>query len=156
MRRRQFLGLVGGAAAWPVAARAQQPEKRVGIFTASAGNPVMGPASKAFFDELRKIGFIEGRNLIVDRKPSDLDYSTLATEAAAIVRAKPDVLVALGSEPLLQAFVQASKTIPIVFVANNYDPIAHRYVQSLRKTGRQHHWRVSSSDRALRKSRSSY
>ncbi len=96
----------------------------------------MGPASKAFFDELRKIGFVEGRNLIVDRKPSDLDHSALAAQATAMARANPDVLVALGSEPLLQAFVHASKTIPIVFVANNYDPLAGGYVQSLAKPGR--------------------
>ena len=137
MKRREFITLLGGTmVVRPFAARAQQPAKRLGIFAASAANPVMGPASKAFFDELRKIGFIEGRNLIVDRKPSDLDHSALAGQAAAMARANPDVLVALGSEPLLEAFVQASKTIPIVFVANNYDPLAGGYVQSLAKPGR--------------------
>jgi putative ABC transport system substrate-binding protein len=137
MRRREFIALLGGGMLFPpVAARAQQPAKRLGIFAASPANPVMGPASKAFFDELRKIGFVEGRNLIVDRQPSDLDHSALAAQAAAMARAKPDVLVALGSEPLLQAFVPASKTIPVVFVANNYDPMAGGYVQSLAKPGR--------------------
>jgi putative tryptophan/tyrosine transport system substrate-binding protein len=135
MHRRQVISLVGGAAAWPLAARAQQAAKRIGIFTASAANPVMGPASKAFFDELRKLGFVEGRNLIVDRKPSDMDISAVSAQAAAMVRATPDVLVALGSEPLLEAFVHASKTIPIVFVANNYDPLEGGYVQSLAKPG---------------------
>ena len=52
-----------------------------------------------------------------------------------MVRANPDVLVALGSEPLLQAFIQVTRTIPIVFVANNYDPLARGYVQSLAKPG---------------------
>jgi putative ABC transport system substrate-binding protein len=137
MKRREFLALLGGAmAVQPLAARAQQPAKRIGIFAASAANPVMGAAAKAFFDELGKMGFIEGRNLIVDRKPSDVDYSALSAQAAAMARANPDVLVALGSEPLLEAFVQASKTIPIVFVANNYDPLAGGYVQSLAKPGR--------------------
>ena len=137
MRRREFIALLGGAmSVHPISARAQQPTKRLAIFTASAANPVMGLASKGFFDELRKSGFIEGRNLIVDRKPSDLDHSALGAQAAAMARANPDVLVALGSEPLLDAFVQASKTIPIVFVANNYDPLAGGYVQSLAKPGR--------------------
>jgi putative ABC transport system substrate-binding protein len=137
MKRREFITLLGGAiVVQPLSARAQQPARRIGIFAASAANPVMGPASKAFFDELRKIGFIEGRNLTVDRQPSDLDHAALAEQAATMVRADPDVLVALGSEPLLQAFVQASKTIPIVFVANNYDPLAGGYVQSLAKPGR--------------------
>jgi putative ABC transport system substrate-binding protein len=137
MKRREFITLLGGImVVQPLAARAQQPAKRIGIFAASAANPVMGAAAKAFFDELGKIGFIDGRNLIVDRKPSDTDYSALSAQAAAMARANPDVLVALGSEPLLEAFVQASKTIPIVFVANNYDPLAGGYVQSLAKPGR--------------------
>jgi putative ABC transport system substrate-binding protein len=136
MKRREFFALlVSAMSVQPFSARAQQPAKRLGIFTASANNPVMWPASKGFFDELRKLGFIEGRNLIVDRNPSDLDRSAVAEQAAAMVRAKPDVLVALGSEPLLQAFAQATKTIPIVFVANNYDPLAGGYVQSLAKPG---------------------
>lgn len=135
MKRREFIALLGGTMlAQP--AHAQQPAKRLGIFAASAANPVMGPASRAFFDELRKIGFVEGRNLIVDRQPSDLDHSALTAQAVAMAGAKPDVLVALGSEPLLEAFVRASKTIPIVFVANNYDPLAGGFVQSLAKPGR--------------------
>ena len=137
MERRELLALLGGAmVVQPLAARAQQPAKRLGIFAASPTNPVMGPATKAFFDELRKSGFVEGRNLIVDQKPSDADHSALAAQAAAMARTNPDVLVALGSEPLLEAFVQASKTIPIVFVANNYDPLAGGYVQSLARPGR--------------------
>ena len=120
----------------PLAAHAQQPAKRLGIFAASNTNPVMGPATKAFFDELRRIGFVEGRNLRVDQKPSDLDDLALVAQAAAMARTNPDVFVALGSEPLLEAFVRASNAIPIIFVANNYDPLAGGYVQSLAKPGR--------------------
>jgi hypothetical protein len=64
-----------------------------------------------------------------------MDISALSTEAATMAQSKPDVLVALGSEPLLEAFAHASKTIPIVFVANNYDPLDGGYVQSLAKPG---------------------
>jgi putative tryptophan/tyrosine transport system substrate-binding protein len=136
-KRRDFITLLGGAAAWPLAARAQQSDKsaRIGVFGANFANPVMGSATRAFFDELRKTGFIEGRNLVVDHKRSDQDISSLADQAIEMVHAKPDALVALGSEAVLQACVQASRTIPIVFVANNYDPIARGYVQSLAKPG---------------------
>jgi putative ABC transport system substrate-binding protein len=95
----------------------------------------MGGATRAFFEELRRVGFIEGQNLVVDHKPSEQDLSKLLDQAIEMVRINPDVLVALGSEPLLQACVRASRTIPIVFVANNYDPIARGYVQSLAKPG---------------------
>jgi putative tryptophan/tyrosine transport system substrate-binding protein len=120
-----------------LAARAQQSDRsaRIGVFGANFANPVMGSATRAFFDELRKTGFIEGRNLVVDHKRSDQDISSLADQAIEMVRANPDALVALGSEAVLQACVQASRTIPIVFVANNYDPIARGYVQSLAKPG---------------------
>jgi ABC-type uncharacterized transport system substrate-binding protein len=138
VKRREFITLVGGAAAaWPLAARAQQSGKpfRIGVFAASAANPVMGPAYRAFLHELGKGGFIEGQNLVVDHKASDQNLAALGEQAIDLVRANPDALVALGSEPTLQACVQASRNIPIVFVANNYDPIARGYVQSLAKPG---------------------
>ena len=136
MKRREFITLLGGTMlVQPLAAHAQQPTKRVGIFTASAGNPVMGPASNAFFDELRRLGFTEGKNLIVDRNPSEQDDLALRSQAARMVGAHPDALVALGTEALLHALLQASRTVPIVFVANNYDPLARGYVKSLSKPG---------------------
>ena len=137
MRRRAFITAVGGAAvAWPLAARAQQVSRpaRIGVFV-SAINPIMGPAYQVFLEELRGAGFSEGQNLIVDQKPTDQDMSVLPEQAAAMVRNNVDVLVALGSEQALQACVRASRTVPIVFVANNYDPVAHGYVQSLAKPG---------------------
>jgi ABC-type uncharacterized transport system substrate-binding protein len=136
MRRREFISLLGGAAtALPVAAWAQQSAKpaRIGVF-ASANNPIMEPAYRAFLEELRRAGFNQGQNLVVDLKPTDQDLS-LPEQAAAMVRANADVLVALGSEQALQSCIRASRTIPIVFVANNYDPIARGYVQSLARPG---------------------
>jgi putative tryptophan/tyrosine transport system substrate-binding protein len=137
MRRREFITLVGGAAAWPLGARAQQSSKpfRIGVFSATTSNPVMGPAYLAFLDELRRLGFTAGQNLTVDHRPSDQDLSALREQAVNMVRANPDALVALGSERLLQACLRASRTLPIVFVANNYDPIARGYVESLAKPG---------------------
>ena len=135
LRRREFIGLLGGAAAWPLAARAQQPGgmRRVGVFV--TGNVVMGPPYRAFLEELRRMGFHAGQNLLVDHKPSDQSLPALTEAAREMARANPDVIVALGSEPALQASMQASQTIPIVFMANNYDPIARGYVQSLAKPG---------------------
>ena len=90
---------------------------------------------RAFLDEVQRAGVSEGQNLIVEQQPTDQDLPALSVAAAAMTRANPDVLVALGPEPPLQALVAASRTIPIVFVANNYDPIARGYVQSLAKPG---------------------
>jgi putative ABC transport system substrate-binding protein len=137
IRRRDLIALLGGGAvAWPLTARAQQPGKtvRIGVF-AGAHNPVMGPAYRAFLDELSRAGFNQGYNLTVEQQPTDQELPALSEQAIAMVRANPDALVALGSEPVLQACVAASRTIPIIFVANNYDPIARGYVQSLAKPG---------------------
>ena len=135
MKRRAFLTLAAGAAAWPLAASAQPARKpaRIGLF--GSDNPVMGPATDAFLDELSKAGFVAGQNLVVDRRTTEQDPVSLTAQAAEMARAKPDVLVALGAEPSLQACVQASRDIPIVFAANNYDPIARGYVKSLARPG---------------------
>jgi ABC-type uncharacterized transport system substrate-binding protein len=140
MKRRDFIAALGGAAVAstipPLAARAQQPGKpaRIGVF-AGVTNAIMRPAYRAFLDELRKVGFIEGRNLSIDLRPSDQAFAALSAQAAEIARGNPDVLVALGLEDALRAWMSASRTIPIVFVANNYDPIARGYVQGLAKPG---------------------
>jgi putative ABC transport system substrate-binding protein len=135
--RREVMTLLGGAAfAWPLAARAQSLSKlaRIGVF-AGASNPVMAPAYRAFLEELRRFGFNEGQNLSIDLRGTDQDLPALSRRATDMVRANPDVLAALGSEPVLRACVAASRDIPIVFVANNYDPIARGYVQSLAQPG---------------------
>ena len=132
MRRREFITLLGSAAAsWPLAARAQSV--RIGLF--ASDNPVMGPASDAFLDELRKEGFIDGQNLVVERKSTAQGSEALVAQALEMARANLDVLVALGSETTLQACARAIRSIPIVFVANNYDPIARGYVSSLARPG---------------------
>ena len=141
MKRREFIAGLGGAAVapmvlWPAAVRAQPSGKKVhlGVFGAPT-NPITGPAFRAFHDELRKAGFVEGRNLFADWRPTDQDLAALSAQAAEMARANVDALVALGAEQTLQACVRASRSIPIVFVANNYDPIARGYVQSLAKPG---------------------
>ncbi len=137
MRRRDVIGLgTAVVCAWPFLARAQQPGRRarIGLFAGST-IPVMAPAYRAFLDELRKLGFIEGQNLTVDLRESDLSLDRLTAEATEMVRSHVDVIVALGSEVPLKAAVTASRSIPIVFMANNYDPIALGYVKSLASPG---------------------
>ena len=96
---------------------------------------MLAGAYRAFLEELHKLGFNEGQNLIVDLRRPDQDLPALTAQAAEMARANPDVLVALGSETVLRACIAASRSIPIVFVANNYDPIALGYVNSLAKPG---------------------
>jgi putative tryptophan/tyrosine transport system substrate-binding protein len=137
MRRRDFVALLGGTAMWPLPLRAQQTGKmaRIGVFGGSPDNPIMGPAYRAFGEELRKLGYAEGQNLIVEYRTTVPDISVLTAQAREFIRLQVDVVVALGAEPGLKAAAAASHTIPIVFVANNYDPIALGYVGSLAKPG---------------------
>ena len=122
---------------WPLPLRAQQTGKmaRIGVFGGSPDNPIMGPAYRAFGEELRKLGYAEGQNLTVEYRTTVPDIAVLTAQARELVRLKVDALVALGGETGLKAAAAASHTIPIVFVANNYDPIALGYVSSLAKPG---------------------
>jgi putative tryptophan/tyrosine transport system substrate-binding protein len=136
MRRREFISLLGGAAvSWPVAVRAQPGRmSRIAVF-AGATNPIVGAGYQAFLEELRRFGFNEGQSLTVDLHETDQDLPTLSKQAADAVTANVNALAAFGSEPVLRACANASRSIPIVFVANNYDPIARGYVHSLAKPG---------------------
>jgi ABC-type uncharacterized transport system substrate-binding protein len=135
MKRREFLALIGGVAAWPLAAHAQQSGKiyRIGVFGSTGA--VMVAAYQGFVDELRRAGFIEGQNLSIDRHRGDQELSAFHGNVAELVRVKADVIVALGSEPALQAALAAASPIPIVISANNYDPIERGYVKSLAQPG---------------------
>jgi putative ABC transport system substrate-binding protein len=135
MRRREFIILIGGATvAWPLAARAQQAGgvSRIGVI----GPPpeMAGEGYRAMFDELRKLGFSEGRNLAIEYRSNEQEAGAVFVGAAELVRAKVDVLVAFGPVDI-QAAVAASSTIPIVFAAMNYDPIARGYVKGLPQPG---------------------
>jgi putative ABC transport system substrate-binding protein len=138
MHRRNFIALLGGTSAlWAPSLYAQQIEKqaRIGVLGAATDNPVMGPAYRAFVEEMRRLGFDEGKNLTVEHRPTEQDLSALSADAKELVSLNVDALVALGAEPSLKACISASRTIPIVFVANNFDPIALGYVTSLAKPG---------------------
>ena len=137
--RRQFISVLSGAAfAWPLAARAQQlagRTARIGIVRPPVDNPVVGVGYPAFLDELKKSGFSEGQNLTIEVVREDQDAQQLFAETADLVRSNVELLVVTGSEITLRAAIAASRTIPIVMLAINFDPIARGYVKSLARPG---------------------
>ena len=139
MKRRYFITLLGAATvAWPVAAHAQQlagRDARIGILQPSPDNPVVSLGYPAFVDELKKSGFSEGQNLTIEAVRVDQSAQRLFAETADLVRSNVELLVVIAAEPVLQAAVAASRTIPIVMWAINFDPIARGYVKSLARPG---------------------
>jgi putative ABC transport system substrate-binding protein len=132
MRRRSFIALLGGAAAaWPLAAQAQEAGRiyRLGILT--GGGPDT-PQMRALFDELRRSGFIEGQNLYVAPGGFDVRNEQLAERAAAIVKAAPDAIFTVGG-PATRAAREATRTVPIVGASE--DMVAEGLVASLARPG---------------------
>jgi putative ABC transport system substrate-binding protein len=137
MRRREFITLFGGmAAAWPLAAWAQQAGNavRIGFLGVSLDAPGTAALYQIFLDELRANGFNDGQNLIVEYRRSD-DPRGIFVAAAELMRLPVDLIVAQGPEAALQAVVGASRCIPIVLQAINYDPIERGYVEGLAHPG---------------------
>src|ERR1700738_5278422 len=139
--RRRFITLLGGAAApsifWPLAARAQRARKvgRVGGLGANLDGPNAGSNYKIFLAELRKLGFTEGQNLVVEYRRMDEGTPKAFAAANELAAAKVEVIVANGAEITRQAAAAVRPTVPIVIIANNYDPIARGYVASLARPG---------------------
>jgi putative tryptophan/tyrosine transport system substrate-binding protein len=134
MRRREFITLLGGAAAaWPLAARAQQERQiaRIGFLTPDPDNALLVSAFPAFLAELQKLGFNEGKNLIVEMRRIDEEASKSVAVMAELIRSKVDAFVTFGPEIVLKVAAAASQTIPIVMIAINFDPIASGYVRQI-------------------------
>jgi ABC-type uncharacterized transport system substrate-binding protein len=129
VNRREFITLLSGAAAWPLAARAQQPEKMLRVGTV-AGNPKSGPQWVAFERRMGELGYQEGRNFSFDflQATSADEYEVLYRKLAARM---PNVIVAIGPEIGLKSALAVTRTLPIVMIAIDYDPLAHGYVTSL-------------------------
>jgi putative tryptophan/tyrosine transport system substrate-binding protein len=136
MRRRQFITLIGGAAAWPLAARAQQSGRliRLGFLGPSLNNPPAIAQYQAFRTQLGDLGFREGQNLTIDYRGLD-DPRGPFVVAAELVRPQPDLIVTAGPETSLQAVVGASGFIPVVIIAVNFDPLARGYIPGLARPG---------------------
>ena len=138
MKRREFISLLGGAAAAPLLPRrvAAQPKvvRRVGFL---GGVNIITPQSdnyKAFLAQMDELGFKAGRNVIIEYKAL-ADPRGPAGSAGELLRSKPDVLVVTGPEVALQAVLSQSKDVPVVFLSLQYDPVAQKHVASLEKPG---------------------
>ena len=134
MKRRAFITLLGGTAAWPLAARGQQTGRRPTVgFLGSSTTSNEGPWAAAFLQRLRELGWIEGRNITIEYRWADNQGERLAEIAAEFVRLKVDVILAVGTEAALAA-KQATAVIPIVFPIAG-DPIGNNLVASLARPG---------------------
>src|SRR5438309_5518275 len=134
--RREFIALLGGAAAWPLAAHAQQPDRmrRIGVLMAYAeSDPEAQARIGAVQQGLRELGWTEGHNLRMEIRWGTGDPDRARTSTTELISLEPDVIVAHGT-PDLGALHRATRTIPIVFVSV-IDPVGAGYVQSLALPG---------------------
>jgi putative ABC transport system substrate-binding protein len=136
MRRRELITLLGSAAAWPLAARAQQRERmrRVGVLMYTAESDNEGQSGfTAFREELGKVGWTEGRNIKIDARWAAADIESMKRFAKELVELQPD-LILTSSTPAAGAMLQQTRTIPIIFVLVA-DPVGSGYVASLPHPG---------------------
>jgi putative ABC transport system substrate-binding protein len=137
MRRRQFITLLGGAAAtWPLAARAQQREqmKRIGILLpGTADNPVFQARLVAFYQELALLGWSIGRNVRIDTHWATANAAEIRKHAEELATLAPDVILATG-DSTVPPLLQATRTVPIVFPLAG-DPVGAGFVDSLARPG---------------------
>ena len=137
MRRREFITLIGAAAALPFAASAQQPAMPViGFLSALSNNSIVDQITK-FHRGLNEMGFVEGQNVSIEYRWAEGQYERLPAMAAELVRRPVSVIVA-QAPPAALAAKAATATIPIVFVVG-FDPIAAGLVESSQPTGWQCH-----------------
>jgi putative tryptophan/tyrosine transport system substrate-binding protein len=136
MRRRNFITLLGGAAAWPIAARAQQPQRvrRIGVFMPGVADDLEFQAfNAAFLQRLAELGWIVGRNVRIEYRWGAGDTERYRTIAAGLVALAPDIVFGFGTATV-SALQKATSSVPIVF-ANVVDPVGGGLVASMARPG---------------------
>ena len=137
MKRRNFITLFGGLAAWPLAARAQQPGRvwRIGYLSATETPNEPQAQSRRLIMEaaLARLGYVEGKNLVIDRRLLSDQVERVNEAAAELAALQPDAIVAVNT-PDVAAALSVTKTTPIVFV-NPADPIGSGFIASLARPG---------------------
>jgi putative tryptophan/tyrosine transport system substrate-binding protein len=136
MERREFITLLGGVAAWPLAARAQQGERmrRIGVLLpAAADDPEWQARVGAFLQALALLGWTIGRNVRIDTRWATINAGEIRRHAAELAALAPDVILAGGATPA-GPLMQATSTVPIVFTFG-VDPVGAGFVDSLARPG---------------------
>jgi len=134
MRRREFITVLGGAVAWPLAARAQQSGvRRIGVLMGVADDPETKGWLAAFHDRLEQLGWKTGRNLQFDERWTAGDPERNRRFAAELIGMRPDVVFAFSSIAV-EALQHESRSVPIIFTAIS-DPVGSGFVQSLARPG---------------------
>jgi len=137
MRRRDFITLLGGAATWPLAARAQQGERmrRIGVLAGGAIESAADTQERnaAFAQTLQQLGWTNGDNVRIDYRYGLGNAANVRKYAAELVSLAPDVILASGAS-VLAPLLQATRTLPIVFVAA-VDPVGAGFVESMAQPG---------------------
>ena len=134
--RREFISALGGVAAWPLSARAQQSDRmrHIGVLSAATEtDPIDGPFLAAFRQALQKFGWIDGRNVLIDTRWTAGDPNRGRKYAAELVALKPDVILA-GGGSVVGLLLQETRDVPIVFTLTP-DPVGAGFVESLARPG---------------------
>jgi putative ABC transport system substrate-binding protein len=155
VRRREFITLIGGAAAWPLAARAQQAGKKMLRVGTVSALPQSSPTWAAFRRRMAELGYQEGKTFVFDlvSAANEDDYETGYRTLAA---REPDIIMATGPESALKSALAVTRTLPIVMIAIDYDPFARGYVTNLARPSKQCYRRSFPTDRTGSKADSAH
>src|SRR5262245_22752484 len=134
MRRREFITLLGGAAAWPLVVSAQQPTIRTVGFLGLASFSTDAEYLQAFRQSLRGAGYVEGENVAIEYRTAEDQYERLPALAAELVRRRVDIIITVHGPAVTRAAMAATSTVPIVFIVSD-DPVRLGLVASIARPG---------------------